>query len=177
MSRYLEAVIARIGGDTDTYDAIRGECMAGNLEYLMNDLFPGEKIIIWANNAHIRHDNASIETGVASMGTRLHELYRPELFTIGLYMYRGRVASADGASNYEIEAPTSVGLEAILYRIRKEHSLVDLLGQTEVAGNSWMFQDVTARAWGTDEYHMVPRNQYDAILFVNSVMPPRFYWP
>lgn len=177
MSRYLEAVIARIGGDADTYDAIRGDCMAGNLDYVMNDLFPSEKVVIWANNVHIRHDNTSIESGVSSMGARLHELYRPELFTIGLYMYRGRAATADGASTYEIEAPTTLGLEAVLYRIRKKFSLVDLLGQAESTGNAWMFQEVTARAWGTDEYHMVPRNQYDAILFVNSVTPPRFYWP
>lgn len=34
--------------------------MADNLEFLLRELYPGKKIIVWGHNFHSQHDNAAI---------------------------------------------------------------------------------------------------------------------
>ena len=51
---------------------------------------------------------------------------------------------------------------------------MDFLHQQRVDGNSWMFQSTTQREWGTNPFTMVPRNQYDGVLFIDSVKAPSY---
>jgi erythromycin esterase len=48
---------------------------------------------------------------------------------------------------------------------------VDMLYEDENAGNSWMFRETVAKYWGTMPHRMILRNQYDGILFVDTVTP------
>ncbi len=42
--------------------------MANNLTFLANDMYPGRKIMVWAHNFHIRHDNTATTSRQPTMG-------------------------------------------------------------------------------------------------------------
>jgi erythromycin esterase len=173
MSRYVRQVAAGImeGGDT------RDRGMAENLARILDELYPDSRVVVWAHNSHIRHAGpqavpASMpqRPGLHAMGTWLAEWRRDELYTIGLYMYRG--ASALNTGLVAQVRPAEAGsLESILHRSGLRYAFVDLLHQRREPGTEWMFRPITARHWGITDERLVPREQYDAILFIDTVTP------
>lgn len=127
---------------------------------------PKKKIITWGHNYHIRHDSGT-------MGSLLVGKYRAELYTVGLYMYRGFAAHND-RQIYRILPPVANSIESVFYCTRRRYCFVDLLHQEQEFGNAWMFDYFLAKTWGLDEVNMVPRDQYDAILFIDTVNPPHY---
>lgn len=156
---------------------IRDEGMADNLTFLLRELYPDRKVVVWAHNAHIRHaaDRTTYEP-TATMGSVLAARHRPEMYTIGFYMYRG---VSGGINNQPITVTRHFGgsLEAILYHTRRRWAFVDLLGQSQGPGREWMFREITAKEWGTVPYQMNPRQQYDGIFFVHDVSMPQYLGP
>lgn len=168
MSAYHEGLLVQ------AYE-VRDKNMAENVKFLVNELYPEDKIIIWAHNLHISHDRRSMPGWSAnSMGKWIVESYRPELYTIGLYMYRGK-AAWNTREVYEITPVAKGSIESVLYRTRRKHCFVDMLGRERDEGNSWMFELVTGKYWGRTDWPLVPRNQYDAILFIDTVNPPSYF--
>jgi erythromycin esterase len=37
-----------------------------------------------------------------------------------------------------------------------------------------MFRRITAKQWGTQSEQIIPRDEYDGILFVDTVHPPHY---
>jgi erythromycin esterase len=148
--------------------------MAENIEFLADALYPEEKIVVWAHNAHICHDRQAMPGWPAnSMGKWIVESHRPELYTIGLFMYRGK-AAWNTREIYDVTPAVSGSVESIFYRTRRKYCFLDMLGRERNDGNSWMFETVTAKSWGRTDWPLVPRDQYDAILFIDTVDPPRY---
>ncbi len=54
------------------------------------------------------------------------------------------------------------------------YSFIDISHQTRSAGNEWMFTPITAKTWGRSDVTMTLRDQYDAILFVDTVRAPTY---
>ena len=96
MLRFMEQMRASVDRPTDRGPdgggGIRDFGMANNLTFLANDLYPGRKIMVWAHNFHIRHDNSATASFQPTMGQWIRERFRDELYTIGLYMDRGTAA-------------------------------------------------------------------------------------
>jgi erythromycin esterase len=154
----------------------RDQAMAGNVTALLENIYTSKKMIIWAHNQHIEHDSSmSIHPGFYSMGTHLCENFRARLYSIGMFMYQGQ-ADWPERETYTIDIPGNNTLEAILFKTGCEFALVDMFFQTNQAGCSWMFIEMTARSWGKYPYQLVPRNQYDAIFFTKNVNPPQYIY-
>lgn len=159
--------------DSDEATILRDSLMADNLEALL-DLHPDEKFIVWAHNFHIRHDNAAIgASGVPTMGTWLSARHRDELYTIGFYMYRG-MAAFNNRQEYTLLRPEQNGLENIAYHIRKKHIFFDISRAEQGPGTLWLFQNTVTKEWGLENVPMVLRNQYDGIIYIDEVSPPRY---
>jgi len=154
---------------------IRDPAMASNIEFIADELYPDKKIIIWAHNFHIRHKNTEVNGRDMSetMGTRIAQKYRAELYSIGLYMYRGKAAKA-GRDIYTISYASPNSLEALFYTARRKYLFVDLMNQILNEGNEWMFVSISSKTWGAITEQMVLRDQYDAILFIDTVNPPEY---
>jgi len=60
------------------------------------------------------------------------------------------------------------------YRSGKKYCFIDLNTKAKEAGNSWMFQTITAKSWGRSDFTMIPREQYNGILHIDTVSPPNF---
>lgn len=160
---------------------LRDRAMADNLEFVLNELHPGKKVIVWAHNAHIQHrgygsvpaDSAARSRQPRTMGTWVAEQHRPELYTIGLFMYRGSSAAND-RSLIPVTRPTPGSLESILHGAPWRYAFVDLSRATPGPGTGWMFGETTAKAWGRTPQPVVPRDEYDGILFIDTTWPPHY---
>jgi erythromycin esterase len=177
MVRYIRQLRAFAARPTDTGPegggAIRDAGMADNLTALARELYPDRKILIWAHNFHIRHANASTDSLQRTMGSFIVERFRPELYTIGLYMNQGTAAYND-RSIYIIRPASSGSMEWVMANAGPSALFVDFLRQTSEPGNAWMFEPIVAREWGTLPLLLIPRDQYDGVLFIDRVTSPSY---
>jgi erythromycin esterase len=156
---------------------IRDLGMANNLDFLLDELYPGKKVIVWGHNFHIQHrENARVPgaTGNAlrrTMGTWVAERRSPELYTIGLFMYRGSAAQNDRRP-YPIAQARSGSLESIMHRAPWRYSFVDFSRATRQRGSEWMWTPINAFSWGTTPERLILRNEYDGVLFIDTVHLP-----
>ena len=167
---------------------LRDRGMADNVDFLLDVLHPGKKVMVWAHNFHIQHRgfgaDAELQRVVRessynttrTMGTWIAERRRAELYTIGLFMYRGSAAMNDQVV-YPVSPVSPGSLEAILHRAPWKYSYVDLSRAGSGAGASWMSRRISAKSWGTNAETMVPRAEYDGILFIDTTWPPHYSVP
>jgi erythromycin esterase len=172
MVRFVRQIVASVDRPSEV-TGIRDPAMADNLTYLAREVYPDKKILVWAHNFHIRHDNASTVSGVATMGTWIKERFRDELYTIGLYMDRG-TAAQNNRTVYSI-APASVNsMEWVLASVGPSALFIDFLHATRTDGNAWIFERTLQREWGTNPFEMVPRDQYDGVILIDVVSSPSY---
>ncbi|HYB93958.1 MAG TPA: erythromycin esterase family protein [Vicinamibacterales bacterium] len=177
MLRYLEQLRAGVQRPSDTGETggggIRDFGMANNLTFLANDLYAGRKIIVWAHNFHIRHDNTATVSTQPTMGKWVRERFRDQLYTIGLYMNQG-TAAMNNRVVYPINPAQANTMEWVMAQTGSAVLFMDFLHQRRVDGNSWMFEPTRQREWGTNSFTMVPRDQYDGVLFIDTVKAPAY---
>jgi erythromycin esterase len=150
--------------------ALRDEGMAENVSFLLQTLYPGRKIIVWAHNFHIRHDRPEF------MGYHLVRRHRPELYTVGFHMAAGESRS-NQRQPIPVVRPPDNGLEALMLHTERRMAFVDFLHQPRTEGSAWLYQTIPALTWGLQPYPMVPRNHYDALFYVHTTsMPDDLLW-
>jgi erythromycin esterase len=149
---------------------LRDKAMADNLDVLLDELHPGKKVIVWAHNFHIQHRENSPNTQ-RTMGTFVAQRHRKELYTIGLFMYRGG-ASQNDRRPYAIRQGAPGSLESILHRAPWQQSFVDLSRAKREKESEWMWKPISGLAWGQNPELFVPRDEYDGILFIDTVHVP-----
>jgi erythromycin esterase len=154
---------------------IRDRAMADNLDFLLTELHPGKKVIVWAHNFHIQHREHTTrsESAPRTMGVYVAERHRRELYTIGLFMYRGSAAQ-NNRSPYPVAPMRSGTLESILHRAPWRYSFVDFSQARQTRGNEWMWKRITGMAWGTNPEQFVPRDEYDGVLFIDTSHVPTY---
>jgi erythromycin esterase len=112
------------------------------------------------------------------MGTWLAERFRDELYTIGLYPNRGTVPGT--RTLFSIEPAEPGTMERLLSDAGPAQLFVDLLHQPPSAGARWMFEPMLSRDASISGPQamlpvlIVPRDQYDGLLFIDRVSAPRF---
>ena len=166
---------------TEVYN-IRDLGMASNVDVLLNDFYKGKKIMVWAHNGHIQNHGSAIQGGgpiapAKNMGYWLSRWFSQDIYTIGLFMYEGEVASAmrqvHNLGEYE-----SNSLEAILAQTDSDYCFINLLNRTQIPGNSWMFEYIVSTEWEDAAQRMdetmIPKDQFNGILFIRNVHPPDY---
>ncbi len=175
---FVEQLRLQYEDDMARASYVRDQGMAENLTFLLDELYPNRKVLVWAHNTHIRHKNQDVQCPtqmcLRTMGHWIVHRFRPEMYTIGLYMYRGQAATND-RDIYDIAPAVSGSLESILYRAGRKHCIVDLLHRTPLEGNHWMFRSILVKTFGLQELKMVPQDQYDGILFIDTASAPHYY--
>ena len=109
---------------------------ASNLRWLIEDGYPGRKIIVWAHNVHVMNAYYSSDwhtvhlepqpTDMKPSGVFLAEWLKDDVYTIGMTTYQGQdgLATADAASPI---APAEDGsLESRLHRLGKLYVFLDV---------------------------------------------------
>lgn len=153
-------------------NVVRDRAMADNLDFVLDKLYPKQKVMVWAHNGHISYAPES-SGGWKPMGAWLAERRRSDVYTLGLYMGRGA-----GATNrrqvYPIAPPAAESFEAILANGGYKMSLIDFSRQQDNPDAAWLHTSLEARTWGVNPVKLVPTNSYDGVLYIDTVTSPRY---
>ena len=160
----------------------RDEGMAANVRFLADELYPGQRIVVWGHNYHVSHAAEKVEPradlfpGVPAraMGSWLREWFGRALYTVGIYPYEGRAVD-NSRTEYAIAVPGPQLLEARIGATEAPALFLDI--DTGVrAGLNWLRSPVSARFDGRLEQRLVAADQYDAVIVLRRVSPPAFLY-
>ena len=157
----------------------RDKQMADTFRYMKEQLYPNSKIIVWSHNCHIIKDPVAVDLVHYSptMGFWLDQEYHNQLYTIISLAYRGRINYGQ-VQNLVFKRDNCI--EAILYNARKNYFFLDTSQQIQNEGNSWIFQPVYQsyihRDAGMYDIIYIPREQFDGILFIDTVSQPEYLY-
>lgn len=77
--------------------------MKENLEWVCQELYPEENIIIWAHNLHIFKQYKTF-MGFEPLGAIVSNEIKKQSYYLGLFMYEGEIHTDTGQA-YKIEKP------------------------------------------------------------------------
>ena len=176
MSAYLDQLSASAAHHDATAYNGRDAAMAINVGVLADRMYPGKKIMLWAHNAHIERDRAAVsgdELSWTNMGHWLAQRYGATYFALGLFMYQG-VAAHNDRTLYGIAPAPGRSVEALAHSTGAAYLFFDLAHPAPGEGAAWMSQPFTVRDWGNVPLTLVPRDQYDGVLVLDTVHPPQY---
>jgi erythromycin esterase len=154
----------------DSYGA-RDLGMADNLDFLLDTLYPGRKVIVWAHNAHITYERAP--NAAKTMGNYVGERRKAEVYTVGLFMGRG-TAAQNNRVRYEILAPAAGTFDAVMSNGGAKYAFVDFSTAKPAPETGWIFSPIVMRSWGLNPVTLTPALGYDAVLYIDAVTPPEY---
>ncbi|MCJ8013497.1 erythromycin esterase family protein [Paenibacillus sp. KQZ6P-2] len=160
---------------------IRDQQMANNAAWLAEELYPDKKIIVWGHNYHVRKHNSTMITEhngfdydnhpYPTMGELLPFSLRKDNYVIGLYAYQGS-SNKSSKETEQISQPHQEGsIEDLLHAGGHPYQFLDLTQAKLEPSTSWMFTPRVAKSWGVLEENMIVRDQYDGLLFIDTIHP------
>jgi len=141
----------------------RDSCMAKNLIWLAEQMYPNEKIIVWAHNSHIDKNSTS---SARFMGKVLSDHFGSNMYVIGLYMVNGNTA-LNNRSIITVEKPLKNSLEDLLSDRGFKTAFIET--KDEVFDD-----DIKTYHWGRDKQKLNLSKSFDAVILVNGVSPPDY---
>jgi len=174
---YMDQKYYRYANDSVKSFAIRDSAMASNIVFISEVLYPNEKIIVWAHNAHVAYDldmySPWYYSGQRLMGNWLYEYFYNKIYTIGLYSLRGEFGYSGETWPLEMQSSPN-SLENICYHNDKKYIFFDITSHPPVPGNIWFDEMLYARYFASyfDEIYL--RKEYDGIIFIDSISAPDY---
>ena len=157
--------------DEQPYFDFRERWLADNLAWVAQSLYQGRKIVVWAHNYHIRRKQSAVD-GDRTMGESLNGDFRDSSSSVGFYCGRGRAVWND-RTEYDIPAVQDQTMEARLLKTYGGGLFVDI---RHPAGSEeqWMHAPCMVMSWGVNAEEIIPSEQYDGVVVVDEVSPPKF---
>jgi erythromycin esterase len=155
---------------------MRGTYMFGNLQWLLDEFFKGEKVIVWAHNFHIRKSKTLTSSllGITTVGQLLSSSkYSDQVYSIGFYAGAGEFASLLRV-HFSIDASKNKHLESLFMDACGHDSFVPLCDKG-LPERNWMkrrWQLLEAGMMGQLPISIYPQKHYDGIFFCREVQPP-----
>jgi erythromycin esterase len=153
----------------------RDYMMSQNLQFLVENLYPNEKIIVWAQDAHISKLKYRMPANPS---------YSKQAYTIGFFCFSGKGSYGQGFDGtnpdsmiYTFKTPKEVNsIEKILHSSGYENTFLDLMSLEKTEGNSWVFDSSKFQQWDGTSIEEVKaiRTVYDGLIVVNVISPPKF---
>jgi erythromycin esterase-like protein len=153
---------------------------AQNLRWLIEEGYPGRKIIIWAHNAHVMNayyksdwKGISLDPVASAMkpsGVFLAEWLGKDLYSIGCTTYEGEEGWV-GGKPVPIPPARDGGIEERLHRLGMPYAFLDLRAARAVAGHP-LRRPQTVRLPKYDEVEIADATRpYDAIFYAARMAP------
>lgn len=174
--------------DTRGSYEFRDRIMTENVEWLMKELYPGKKVILWAHNDHLAKNTSKIAvkeqgkwtTSFTSMGELLNKKLKDKEYVIGLYMNSGQASTITTQKLFQIKPMPKGSLEHLFMQSGYKIAFADLSKhKSPNKNNAWMFKPMYAAEDGmTSEIiepmvmKFVPKEQYDGIIVFDKVKEP-----
>lgn len=152
---------------------LRDSLMAENIAWILEEAYPGKKVLIWAHNYHIANQNVYLDS-TKWMGQHLKERYKDAYYSLGGLVYKGAFFNHVNREIYEFENKGPFNLEYQLNTAAEDYFLLNLESLSQNEENSWMFN------WGLWGFQQNGFSQYiltqrfDGLLFLRESGPPTF---
>lgn len=175
-------VVAQCAGmhaSANGYNA-RDDAMAENVRWIL-DQNPGQKIVLWAHNAHV---SKGVNALTQSMGSHLARTHGTEMVVVGFAAGRGAYTAfaADGSglrADNPLADPPVDSVEARLLAADVPLAILDLRrADPENPASAWAsartrMRSIGAMAMASQFFPMVPRECYDVIVWQAETTPAR----
>lgn len=155
-----------VGVEEETLN-VRDASMASNIAWILEQN-PGAKIVLWAHNGHVSREQGA-------MGQYLEKRLPGQMVVLGFCTTRGRYTAYGkaGLGEHDLQPPPAGSVEAILSAAGIPRLVLDLRG---APGSSWVAERRLMRLIGAmaqDEqfFEVVPRDYYDALVFLEETTP------
>lgn len=152
---------------------IRDREMARNFELIINDLYPGNKFIVWGANSHLGYGRGLLEDfqdrkpsapAMIPFGQYLKIDYQSSLYTISFTSYEGKIGLFNGTER-ELPSGHEESLENLL--ATKENPYLFL----SLKDNDFRTLSFPARIYGHAEMNGTWANMTDGIFFIRTMEP------
>jgi erythromycin esterase len=141
----------------------RDSCMAKNIIWLAENLYPDEKIIVWAHNTHIDR-SATVRNRL--MGKLLSEHFKDQLYAVGFFMVHGTTA-LNNRKIVSVKDPLRGSLEDILMARGFKTAFIE-------TSYPAFDQKISTWHWGTDRQKLNVFKSYNAVVLINGVTTPQY---
>lgn len=170
----------REGGATSVASENRRDALnADNVRWLMDEGYPGRKLIIWAHNAHIMNahygpdwSSVSLEPRPGWMkptGAFLAERLGRDLYTIGITAFAGEDGFAAAMPATAIPPASPGSIEAELHALGHPSAFVDLRGMRRTTSNPLRQPQHMRLPKYEEELVEDATKPYDALLFIDQM--------
>lgn len=153
---------------------LRDKLMAETLVWLLNEIYPNKKVIVWAHNAHV--ENSFVENfNTKLMGHYLKEKYNDDYYSIGLFAYEGKAYQHWTRNTIPFKNDDNLSIEKRLLNTDKEIPFLDISTSQKNSLNQWLFEVNTGyelENGGTNRF--VPIKRFDGIISIKSSGIPTY---
>lgn len=181
-------------GDTRSMGPInrRDEQMAKNIQWLKEELYPDEKIIIWSASAHTMYDRHTMKKELPkdfpfytrflygynylNMGTHLKKAYNDEIYSIGFSPVSGTIDHAMNKNSHYLEdvSQGSNSIEKKLMALKGKHLFLDFSDNKSGFPPSLFNDNTISNVLGIMEIQGNISTFFDGILFMKDVTPIQY---
>lgn len=152
----------------------RDSLMFNNIEYLIKNKYQGKKIIFSAHNGHIAKNyhkfNDTINPNNLTFGNKFNSKYGDESCVIAFYGIEG---STNNNKRQPIEMTATTNESNLEYHIKAEVENIGIVDLRE-----YPFSNSTGAVnlchWGINPEAIFPSDQYDAIIFIQTLTPSTY---
>ncbi len=154
------------------WSSFRDSIMASNLIQLKENIFPHEKIIVWAATQHIlSHPTAIkffINHEVKFMGEYLHEKYKSKVYSIGFTSAFGKMWNYVTKEVVDLKPPTKKSLEMKLLNLNNNYIFINF----QSPKNKLFFnKSMPAKFLGNIEINGNWPQTLDGMFFIKTLKP------
>ena len=153
--------------------AARDSAMAENIQWLVENIYKNERVIIVAHNFHIERysENETV------MGEILDARYGKEMFVMGVFAGMGSFSNNAGKEQ-QMLVPDSTALD-IKHIIQKLNGTANYISipKSQSKGNEWLYEPIVVNDTFIDVTNTNNKlnlsKSFDGLLLLNKVSPPK----
>ena len=158
---------------------VRDQAMADNVRWLLEERFPGQKIVLWAHDGHV---GAAPYFGFKTLGMHLRERYGKQMVILGFSSDVGEIRAFAGRRTlklYRLAPAKPLTIDGLFAETNQANLILDLRRLPEQSALSkWLASPRLQRSIGSwydrkhpsRHYHEtdLPR-AYDGLIFIRQV--------
>lgn len=151
---------------------IRDKLMAENLQWIIENLYPNKKIVVWGYNGHIQKGRSMGYQETKMMGQYLKNAFGDNYFSIGLFAYQGKAYQHWTKESIEFENSDSTSIEYLMKRDNYKYAFQKFENKD---ANNWVNKETTAlEIESNGKVPFIPSERFDAAICINYVDIPTF---
>jgi erythromycin esterase len=187
IQQFAEYRASPSGQQSRSASAMRDKDMADNVTWLANVRYPGQKLMLWAHNGHIKNERAFIST----MGSILTNRFGKNYYRLGFAFSGGSIRAYDGIGSmrtFAVAPAPPDSFDGVLHSAGSAMFFLNLDRMPRSPLSTWLASPIWHRDIGGEYvaneetsgfghsslFGLAPlRTEYDGIIFVDRSHPSR----